>query len=116
MNQNVNCLQTCINFKTSNNYLPIETVSWLRIERNERKSSKCNLNEIGDQFHYMFRCNFLMMTEENMFLWRMYAIQILCYLKQLCVNLIVRNLLIYPNLSKLCKAFSLSHYDNNLPV
>jgi len=40
------------------------------------------------------------MTEENMFLWRMYAIQILCYLKQLCVNLIVRNLLICPNCVK----------------
>ena len=51
-------LLTCINFRTSNKYLPIETGSWLRIERNERKCSKCDLNEIGDQFHYIFRCNF----------------------------------------------------------
>ena len=51
------CLQTCINFKTSNNDLPIETGSWLRIQRNERKCSKCDLNEIGDRFHYIYRCN-----------------------------------------------------------
>jgi len=52
------CLQTCINFTTSNNYLPIENGSWLRIELNERKCSKCDLNETGDQFHCMFRCKF----------------------------------------------------------
>jgi len=36
---NDSCLQTCINFRTSNNYLPIETGSLLRIERNERKQN-----------------------------------------------------------------------------
>ena len=50
VSKSVSCLQTCINLRTSNNGLPIETGSWLRIERNERKCSKCDLNEIGDQF------------------------------------------------------------------
>ena len=52
------CLQTCINFRTSNNYLPIETAAGLEFEKNERKCSKCDLNEIEDQSHYMYRCEF----------------------------------------------------------
>ena len=36
-------------------YLPVETDSWLGIER---QCSKCDLTEI-DQFHYMLMCEFV---------------------------------------------------------
>ena len=55
----VSWLQIFINFRTSTNYPSIErfeTGSYLRLERNDRKCSKCDLNELRDQFCYLFRC------------------------------------------------------------
>ena len=74
---------------TSNNYLPIETVSWLRIERNERKCSKCDLNEIGDQFHYIFRCNLFNADRRNHV--PMANVRFSNNMPFKCVNVIVRN-------------------------
>ena len=82
--------------------LELQTMSYrLKPAVDERKCSKCNLNEIGDTY-----LDILMMTEENIANVR-YPNTML--FMQLCVNLIVRNL------SKIIK-FSLSHYDTNLPV
>ena len=38
--------------------LPIEKGRLLNIERNERICLLCNKNELGDEFHYLFNCEF----------------------------------------------------------
>ena len=50
-------LQSFINFRFGNNHLPIEKGRWSGIERSERKCKMSFLNEVGDEFHYLFRCN-----------------------------------------------------------
>ena len=45
------CRFRCSNFK-----LPIETGRWGHIPRSERKCKLCNSNDIGDEFHYLFKC------------------------------------------------------------
>ena len=42
-----------------NNYLPVEKGRWYKQDRINRKCRLCNLNEIGDEFHYLFKCHFL---------------------------------------------------------
>ena len=39
-------------------HLPIEKGRWKNIERNLRKCQLCNLNDIGDEFHYIKNCPF----------------------------------------------------------
>ena len=43
-------------FRTCNLKLPIETGRWHNVPRYERKCNLCNLYEIGDEFHYLFKC------------------------------------------------------------
>ena len=45
-------------FRLLNHKLPIQKGRFLGIERNERLCQKCNINEIGDEFHYIFKCPF----------------------------------------------------------
>jgi len=40
-----------------NNYLPVEKGRWYRQDLINRKCRLCNLNEIGDEFHYLFKCH-----------------------------------------------------------
>ncbi|MCU7800877.1 MAG: reverse transcriptase family protein [gamma proteobacterium symbiont of Lucinoma myriamae] len=47
-----------IKFRTGNHKLPVETGRWENIPLNERKCSLCNLNDIGDEFHYLFKCTY----------------------------------------------------------
>ena len=46
-----------INFRFGNNHLTIEKGRWSGIESSKRKCKMCFLNEVGDEFHYLFRCN-----------------------------------------------------------
>ena len=46
-----------VNYRLCNNKLPIETGRWLNIERNLRKCTLCNKNNVGDEFHYVFECS-----------------------------------------------------------
>ena len=41
-----------------NNYLPVEKGRWYRQDLINRQCRLCNLNEIGDEFHYLLKCNF----------------------------------------------------------
>ena len=59
-------VQTYTNFRLCNNYLPLEKGSWLGISRNERVCNLCNTNSIGDEYHYLFQCNFF--NERKQFL------------------------------------------------
>ena len=39
-----------------NHKLPIETGRWNNIQREDRKCNLCDLNDLGDEFHYLFKC------------------------------------------------------------
>ena len=45
-----------LKFRTSNHLLPIEKGRHLNIDRNERKCELCNMNDIGDEYHYVCCC------------------------------------------------------------
>ena len=47
-----------IKIRTSNHHLPIGTGRWNSILRNLRKCTFCNRNELGDEYHYLFVCEF----------------------------------------------------------
>ena len=45
-------------FRCSSHKLPIKKGRFLNIERNERICHICNKNELGDEFHYLFNCEY----------------------------------------------------------
>ncbi|CAG2188170.1 unnamed protein product [Mytilus edulis] len=45
-------------FRCLSNKLPIETGRFFNIDRTERHCNLCNANELGDDFHYLFKCTF----------------------------------------------------------
>ena len=45
-------------FRCLSNKLPIETGRFFNIDRSERHCNLCNANELGDEFHYLFKCTF----------------------------------------------------------
>ncbi|CAC5364541.1 unnamed protein product [Mytilus coruscus] len=47
------------------NKLPIGTGRFLKIDRTERHCNLCNANEIGDEFHYLFKCTFFNNVRAN---------------------------------------------------
>ncbi|MCG8113215.1 MAG: reverse transcriptase domain-containing protein [Candidatus Thiodiazotropha taylori] len=49
-----------IKFRTGNHRLPIETGRWDDTAVNERKCNLCSKNDIGDEYHYLFSCDFFM--------------------------------------------------------
>ncbi|XP_071139805.1 uncharacterized protein [Mytilus edulis] len=46
------------NFRCMNHKLPIEQGRFWGVERDDRICDLCNLCEIGDEFHYLFKCTF----------------------------------------------------------
>ena len=52
-----------IKYRTGNHQLPVETGRWNDIPLNERKCKICTTNDIGDENHYLFTCDFLRVTE-----------------------------------------------------
>lgn len=62
----------CI-FRTGNAKLPIETGRWFNISRENRTCKLCICNEIGDEFHYLFNCSDICITDaRNMYLPKYY--------------------------------------------
>ena len=47
-----------IKFRTANHKLPIETGRWDNTPHEDRKCILCDKNDIGDEFHYIFKCPF----------------------------------------------------------
>ena len=47
-----------IKFRTSNHRLPIETGRWENVPFDDRKCQLCHKDELGDEFHYLFCCNY----------------------------------------------------------
>ena len=53
-----NCTIPITRFITTNNNLPVNVLRYADIERVNRTCTKCNLRDIGDEFHYLFICPF----------------------------------------------------------
>ena len=49
--------KTMLRFRVLNHNLPIHSLRFTATPRNERICTKCN-EEIGDEFHYLFKCSF----------------------------------------------------------
>ena len=45
-------------FRTTNHRFPIEKGRWENIERSRRVCTLCNYEFLGDEFHYLFECEF----------------------------------------------------------
>lgn len=45
-------------FRTTNNRFPVEKGRWENIDRSQRFCTMCNYNVLGDEFHYLFECEF----------------------------------------------------------
>ena len=52
---------TLAKFRTTNHKLPIEKGRWENIERNQRTCNLCNRNALGDEYHFLLECDFLML-------------------------------------------------------
>ena len=46
-----------VNYRLCNNYLPIETLRWYNVDRNDRICHLCNSLDVGDENHYLFTCS-----------------------------------------------------------
>ena len=51
-----NCMITILKFLTTNNPLPVNKLRYNNIVRTDRICTKCDLNNVGDEFHYIFVC------------------------------------------------------------
>ena len=47
-----------IKYRTGNHQLPVETRRWDAVPLNERKCKICTTDDIGDEYHYLFTCDF----------------------------------------------------------
>lgn len=47
-----------LKFRTGNHRFPVETGRWSGIDITERKCQLCQLNDTGDEYHYMLKCTF----------------------------------------------------------
>ena len=47
-----------IRFRTTNHKLPVELGRWSNVPLNERTCTKCAFNCLGDEFHYLFECEY----------------------------------------------------------
>ena len=61
-------------FKCANHKLPIVIGRYTGIAIDDRKCTLCKLNEIGDEFHYLFKCTFFN-DDRNKYIKRYYYVQ-----------------------------------------
>ena len=54
-------------FRCGSHRLPIETGRWENIQRSDRLCHLCNLNRLGDEYHFIMDCPFFK-RERNIFL------------------------------------------------
>ena len=52
-----NLAHVLFDFRTGYSKLPVNDKNNLALPRNERMCKKCNANQIGDEFHFLFECN-----------------------------------------------------------
>ena len=61
------CATAIGRFLTTNNNLPVNTDRYKEVDRADRLCIKCNLKDIGDEFHYVFVAPFLIVKGKNSF-------------------------------------------------
>ena len=66
MTLNKNAYYHMVKFRTANFKLPIETGRWENVPVNERKCMMCDTNDIGDSFHYLFKCPFFVLERSEL--------------------------------------------------
>ena len=54
-------------FRVSDHSLEIESGRYKNITREERKCKNCNLNEIGDEYHFFLKCSANHSLRNNLF-------------------------------------------------
>ena len=54
--------------RTCNHRLPIQQGRYSGIDRRERFCTLCDCNDIGDEFHYFFKCPFFNKLDRGLFL------------------------------------------------
>ena len=47
-----------IKYRTGNHRLPAERGRWDEVPLNERNCKICTIDDIGDEYHYLFTCDF----------------------------------------------------------
>ena len=57
--------KSLVNYRMCNNCLPIETGRWSGLDRSQRKCNLCNIDDIGDEFHYIFRCPYFAVIRKH---------------------------------------------------
>ena len=67
MTLNKNAYYHMVKFRTANFKLPIEIGCWENVPVNERKCTMCDTNDIGDSFHYLFKCPFFVLERSELF-------------------------------------------------
>ena len=53
-----NCVLELVRFRTTNNPLPVNALRYSSIPRKERVCEKCGSNEVADELHYLFYCDY----------------------------------------------------------
>ena len=61
------CLIRLVQFRTTNNILPVNRKRFENVPRIERLCQKCTLGEVGDEFHYLFNCPTLSEARKELF-------------------------------------------------
>ena len=54
-----------LRFRTSNHRLPIQKLRQFGIDRERRVCTLCNSNDVGDEFHYLFKCTYDAIVERR---------------------------------------------------
>lgn len=52
-------------FRTTNNRLPVNTMRFENVPRHARLCQKCNQQDVGDEFHYLFCCPYFSETRKT---------------------------------------------------
>ena len=60
-----NFATTSVHFRTLNHRLPIQRGRIQNIPFEERICTKCNSEDIGDEFHYIFQCSFFAESKQK---------------------------------------------------
>ena len=60
-----NLVKTVVKFRTLNHRLPIQTGRYEGIERSQRICTKCDLNDLGDEFHYLLLCPYFVKKRQH---------------------------------------------------
>ena len=53
-----NCAISLARFRTTNNPLPVNVQRFINVEREDRICTLCDRREVGDEFHYLFNCQY----------------------------------------------------------